>query len=302
MGVIAFTGVACRRCLPRGCRVLQLIGGSACATPERQAGRSHYRAGLQAFSEGPPFGPKARKAGRVLSRSGYSGASKEEGGYLLDDRGRVKRERIPQAAEQPRNTVARDERRLQLLQAAQEVFVANGYHGANMDDIAQAAYVSKPVLYEYFPSKRELYLELLDINLKALGDVLQESVRSTKLNKERVHEAIRAYFGYIARDDGAYRLAFESGLSNDPDVRVRREAFRRGFAGAIARIISEDAQLPLVEAELLGRALMGLAQASARYWVEDTAEQGSTALGMDAASELVYRLAWRGISRFPKET
>jgi AcrR family transcriptional regulator len=72
--------------------------------------------------------------------------------------------------------VVRDERRRQLLQAAQEVFVASGYQGANMDDIAQAAYVSKPVLYAYFPSKRELYLELLDINLTALGDVLQESV------------------------------------------------------------------------------------------------------------------------------
>jgi AcrR family transcriptional regulator len=218
------------------------------------------------------------------------------------DQRRVKRETVPQSAEQTPNAPARDERRLQLLQAAQEVFVASGYQGANMDDIAQAAYVSKPVLYQYFPSKRELYLELLDINLRALGDVLQESVSSTKLNKERVHDAIRAYFGYIARDDGAYRLAFESGLSNDPDVRVRREAFRRGFAGAVAQIISEDAHVPLVEAELLGRALMGLAQASARYWVENTAEQGSAALAMDAASELVYRLAWRGISRFPKET
>jgi AcrR family transcriptional regulator len=219
----------------------------------------------------------------------------------LVDQGLVKGGTVPQAAGRTPKTVARDERRRQLLRAAQEVFVASGYQGANMEDIAQAAYVSKPVLYQYFPSKRELYLELLDINLGVLGDVLQESVRSTKLNNERVHDAIRAYFGYIARDDGAYRLAFESGLSNDPEVRVRREAFRSGFAGAIARIISEDAHLPLVEAELLGRALMGLAQASARYWVEDTAEQGSAALGMDTASEFVYRLAWRGISRFPKE-
>lgn len=205
-------------------------------------------------------------------------------------------------AEPAPNKVARNQRRLQLLQAAQAVFVATGYQGASMADIAQAAYVSKPVLYEYFPSKRELYLELLDINLKALGDILRESVRSTKPNRDRVHDAIRAYFGYIARDDGAYRLAFETGLSSDPDVRVKREEFRKEFAAAIARIISEDAQLPLVEAELLGRALMGLAQASARHWVEDTAQQGSAALGIDAASELVYRLAWRGISRFPKET
>jgi AcrR family transcriptional regulator len=242
----------------------------------------------------------ARRTGLKSLRVQWSVLLK--GGYLLVDQRRVKRETVPQAAEQTPKTVARDARRLQLLQAAQAVFVASGYQGANMEDIAQAAYVSKPVLYEYFPSKRELYLALLDISLRALGDALHESLRSTKHNKERVHDAIRAYFGYIARDDSAYRLAFESGLSNDPDVRVRREEFRSGFAGAIARIISEDTHLPLPEAELLGRALMGLAQASARYWVEDTAEQGNAALSLDTASELIYRLAWRGISRFPKET
>ncbi|MBT2566214.1 TetR/AcrR family transcriptional regulator [Arthrobacter sp. ISL-85] len=194
------------------------------------------------------------------------------------------------------------ERRQLLLQAAQSVFVANGYHAAGMDDIARAAYVSKPVLYQHFASKRELYLELLDINLGTLADVLNESVRSTKHNKERVHDAIRAYLGFLARGDGAYRLAFESGLSNDPDVSVRLEAFRKGFAGAIARIISEDAVLPLVGAELLGRALMGLVQVSGRYWIEAMAEQGNGALSLDRASELIYRLAWRGISRFPKDT
>ena len=61
----------------------------------------------------------------------------------------------------------RDERRAQLLAAAQEVFVANGYHGAAMDEIAETAHVSKPVLYQHVPSKRELYLALLDSHLSA---------------------------------------------------------------------------------------------------------------------------------------
>lgn len=220
---------------------------------------------------------------------------------MVDQR-QVTRETVPHAADPTPKRVTRDERRVQLLHAAQEVFVANGYHGASMENIARTAYVSKPVLYQYFPSKRELYIELLDINLRTLDDVLHESLRSTKGGKERVHDAIRAYFGFIAREDGAYRLAFESGMATDPAVSLRLEAFRKGFAGAIARIISEDARLPLAEAKLLGRALMGLAQASARYWIEATAAQGSAALSLDTASELVYRLAWRGISRFPKET
>jgi AcrR family transcriptional regulator len=56
-----------------------------------------------------------------------------------------------------------DGRRAQLLAAAQEVFIAKCYHGAGMDEIARAAKVSKPVLYQHFLSKRDLYLELLDL-------------------------------------------------------------------------------------------------------------------------------------------
>ena len=69
------------------------------------------------------------------------------------------------AAGQRSARLPRDERRAQLLAAAQEVFVANGYHGAAMDEIAETARVSKPVLYQHFPSKRELYLALLDSHL-----------------------------------------------------------------------------------------------------------------------------------------
>ena len=56
----------------------------------------------------------------------------------------------------------RSARRAQLLDAALEVFVARGYHAAAMDEIADRAGVSKPVLYQHFPGKLELYLALLD--------------------------------------------------------------------------------------------------------------------------------------------
>src|SRR6476469_2158716 len=62
----------------------------------------------------------------------------------------------------PRGTrLPRLARRRQLLGAAQEVFVAQGYHAAAMDEIAERAGVSKPVLYQHFPGKLELYLALL---------------------------------------------------------------------------------------------------------------------------------------------
>ncbi|WP_104101451.1 TetR/AcrR family transcriptional regulator [Arthrobacter sp. 08Y14] len=190
----------------------------------------------------------------------------------------------------------REERRRQLLNAAQEVFVSNGFHGAAMDDIAEAARVSKPVLYQHFPGKRELYLALLEDHLGTLTEFLTSALNSTSDNKLRVRETMRAYFRFVAQDSQGHRLVFESDMTNDAEVSSRIEEFNARFASNIAGVIAEDTKLSHVEATLLGRALAGMAQVSARYWLETDGD-----LDIDAASELVYRLAWRGISRFPKE-
>ncbi|HEY8752211.1 MAG TPA: TetR/AcrR family transcriptional regulator [Arthrobacter sp.] len=203
----------------------------------------------------------------------------------------------PRAASQRSARLPRDERRAQLLAAAQEVFVANGYHGAAMDEIAETAHVSKPVLYQHFPSKRELYLALLDTHLTSLTDLMLGALNSTDDNDERVQAVMRAYYRFIASDDQAHRLVFESDLINDPDVSSRLETFNKTFADAVASVIAEDTKLPHLEAQLLGRGLAGMAQVSARYWLETDGN-----LDLDVASDLIYRLAWRGISRFPKET
>ncbi|MFJ6359454.1 TetR/AcrR family transcriptional regulator [Pseudarthrobacter oxydans] len=203
----------------------------------------------------------------------------------------------PQAFSRGPAKLSREERRAQLLNAAQEVFAARGYHEAGMDEIARAASVSKPVLYRHFPSKRELYMELLDSNLGTLTHLLLEALNSEKDNEERVQAAIHAFYRFIHSDNRAHRLVFEFGLINDPGVNSRLEAFNKAFAGAIAVTITEDTKLPPVEAELLGRGLAGLAQVSARYWLETNQN-----LDLNTASKLICGLAWHGISRFSKET
>ncbi len=195
------------------------------------------------------------------------------------------------------NRMPKDERRLQLLAAALEVFVNHGYHGAAMDEIAETAKVSKPVLYQHFPSKRELYLALLDSHLESLTTLLVAALNSTTDNKLRVQATMKAYFHFVAHDDQAHRLVFESDLVNDPEVAARLEKFNASYSDAIGKVIAEDTRLAPVEATLLGRTLAGMAQISARYWLEANGD-----LDIDVASDLVYRLAWRGISRFPKES
>src|SRR5882757_4491879 len=90
-------------------------------------------------------------------------------------------------AARPRGTrLPRRARRNQLLGAAQEVFVAQGYHAAAMDDIAECAGVSKPVLYQHFPGKLDLYLALLDVSCDRIIDNCRAALASTPDNKTRV--------------------------------------------------------------------------------------------------------------------
>ncbi len=191
----------------------------------------------------------------------------------------------------------RSERRAQLLEAAQDIFVESGYHSAAMDAIAERAGVSKPVLYQHFPSKKDLYLALLDQHCTAIVDLVREALGSTDDNRARVAATIAAYFEFFDRDGAPFRLVFQSDLTGEPAVRERLDRVETECAEAIADVISEDAALPREHALILGMALAGAAQNSARHWVTSSSETGVT---RTEASRLVDTLSWRGIGGFPK--
>ena len=135
--------------------------------------------------------------------------------------------------------------------------MANGYHAAAMDEIAERAGVSKPVLYQHFPGKLELYLAILDTHAAALIDAIREGIAATEDNKTRVHNVLSAYFDFIdgeARGDGGvFRLLFESDLANEPAVRERMDRIDRDSTAAVAETVAADTGLSPLEAETAGR-------------------------------------------------
>jgi AcrR family transcriptional regulator len=189
----------------------------------------------------------------------------------------------------------RDQRRIQLLDAASEVFASKGYHAAAMDDIADAAGVSKPVLYQHFPSKLDLYLALLDQSCDRLVEVLEEALASTEDNADRVIATVAAFYEFISSESGDFRFVFESDLTGDGAVQQRLSRVNDEISDAIADVIAEDTSLPFQQAKLLAVSLVGIAQVSARYWISG----GTSSITLDEAKHLVSNLAWRGISGFP---
>jgi hypothetical protein len=103
-----------------------------------------------------------------------------------------------------------------------------------------------------------------------------------------------AYFAYVEDEGGAFRLVFESDLTNEPAVRDRVDKVSLQCAEAICQIIAEDTGLSRDQAMLLAVGLGGVSQVVARYWLAT-----SSPVPRDQAVQLLTSLAWRGIAGFP---
>ena len=198
-------------------------------------------------------------------------------------------------SEDKSNRLPRDERRAQLLSAALEVFTAAGYHSAAMDEIADRANVSKPVLYQHFPSKLELYLAVLDLHIDSFVFAIQKAIAEHRSNADRVRATVEAYFGFIDAEGEAFRLLFESDMNLEPQVRERLNRMTYDCAAAVSAVISIDTGLAKEESMMLAVGLIGTVQTTARHWLDRDGKIDRT-----RATELVMNLIWRGISGFPK--
>lgn len=196
----------------------------------------------------------------------------------------------PRAGRLPRSA-----RRAQLLEVALEVFVEQGYHAASMDEIAERAGVSKPVLYQHFPGKLDLYTALVSTAVDTVIEGVRDALASTQNNSERVQATMRLWYDCVADQEKAFRLVFESDLTSDPAVRDLVARVTTDSAEAISEVIVEDTGLSRSAAELLAAGLVGMGHVGARAWLS-----GDSALSRDDAVTLASTLAWRGIGGFPK--
>ncbi|MCA1834628.1 MAG: TetR/AcrR family transcriptional regulator [Actinomycetota bacterium] len=185
-------------------------------------------------------------------------------------------------------------RRAQLLDVARAVFAADGYPGAAMEQIASSAGVTKPVLYQHFESKKELYLALLEEDMSRLLADVEKTIQGVTSNRDRIHGGIEAYFTFIDENEGSFRLLFRETMGADPDFREAIDRFRDALANRIGAIIAAETRLPKSESELLARGVMGIAESAAQWWLERR----------EVDKEKVVRdlsdLAWRGLAGLPR--
>lgn len=192
------------------------------------------------------------------------------------------------------NRLPRDERRGQLLVVASDVFVDHGYHAAGMDEIADRAGVSKPVLYQHFSSKLELYLAVLDRHVDNMVSGVRAALSTTTDNRDRVRAAVQAFFDFIELDSQGYRLIFENDNVTEPAVAAQVRAATDFCVDAVFALISEDSGLDPHRSRMIAVALVSSSVDCARYWMDN----GRPISKADAV-EGTAQFAWGGLSHVP---
>ncbi|RFD26747.1 TetR family transcriptional regulator [Mycobacterium uberis] len=192
------------------------------------------------------------------------------------------------------NRLPRDERRGQLLTVASDVFVDHGYHAAGMDEIADRAGVSKPVLYQHFSSKLELYLAVLERHVDNLVSGVQQALRTTTDNRQRLHAAVQAFFDFIEHDGQGYRLIFENDNVTEPQVAAQVRVATESCIDAVFALISAGSGLDPHRARMVAVGLVGISVDCARYWLNT-----DRPISKSDAVKGTVQFAWGGLSHVP---
>ena len=183
------------------------------------------------------------------------------------------------------------ERRRQLLDVALEVFAAKGFHETSMNDVAEAAGVTKPVLYQHFESKKALYSELVDEMGTRLEGEIWAAASAADGPRHQVEAGFRAYFRWAIGQGAAFQVLFSDRSRADVDLADAIDRVEAIVADRVASLIDIPG-LSDEERHVLAFGVVGIAEATSRRWLRLGLGSGEDA---DAFADQVARLAWSGL-------
>src|SRR5205085_512733 len=196
----------------------------------------------------------------------------------------------------PRKRLTAEARREAILDAALEVFAQRGYNGSSIDEIAQTAGISKALIYEHFPSKRDLHVSLLESHVQEIFKRLAEAAATSDPGEVRLRAGVDAFLGFVETRRDAFRMLFRDAV--EPEVAGIVAAVQRQTAAAVAGMIATeprkgrgDPKRDAVAIEMLGQQLTGAVQSLALWW-GDYLE-----VFREGLVDLVMNFAWVGLER-----
>jgi AcrR family transcriptional regulator len=186
------------------------------------------------------------------------------------------------------------ERREQLLLVARTIFAERGFQATTMDDIAKEAGFTKPILYQYFESKTELYREIVNQTAEKLLTSLRDAVGDVDSPRAKIEVAFRVYFDMVVGETDAFRILFIH--SHEGETRGDLRLLELGLVSFLEPLIA--VRIKPDHRRQLAAGVVGIAEGAATAWLIQQEGKGWPVPGPGVAERLAARsatLAWGGL-------
>lgn len=199
----------------------------------------------------------------------------------------------------------RDKRRAQLIDVAMDVFAQTGYAQTTMDEIAQRAAVSKPVLYQHFKNKRDLFFTLIDHQFDTLRDtvtarMLTVDPEADTADEDTAYQAVRGVYDFVADPRGLYRLLLDTSMDEPEELEARKEEFVSQMVEVVSPYIFDNSILDVNSSKFVTRGIASVVMFLATRWAEEHAPGRGTGapIPLETALEHTVRFVAYGAIGF----
>lgn len=188
------------------------------------------------------------------------------------------------------------ERRVQLMEVGRAVFATHGYEATSIEEVAQRAGVSKPIVYEHFGAKEGLYAAIVDREMDNLVTRVSEAIAQGS-PRERFEAAVLAFMTYAKEEPAGFAV-----LTRDSPTGATRRGLTRVIddlaqrVGDIFQSEFERAGYTPKVAPIYANALVGMVTQVGQWWAAE-----GRSFSIDHVARHVAALGWMGLRHLPKD-
>ena len=184
-------------------------------------------------------------------------------------------------------------RRLEILEAAKEIFSNTGYHAADVNEIAGLAKIAKGTVYLYFPSKKDLFLAVIESGIDSLTSQMESTIKENTNPLEQIKSAIRTYMLFFKNDQKFYRLLVNPDLEIFEDVSEKFKDIKLAKLPKIADTINDGINKKLIrpiDAATLSYMILGMVDFVLFQWLLNPEKES-----IEQKINQVYDVLFKGI-------
>lgn len=185
-------------------------------------------------------------------------------------------------------------RRAEILEAAEEVFSLNGYHKADMNEIAKKANIAKGTVYLYFPSKKELFISIIKDGLETLAQKIGEELKNIDNSVEKIKKAISTHMLYLKDHQGLYRILLQPDIELMDDVFNTMKDIKLSKLPRMAEGIKEgikEKQIRNLDETSLSYMILGMIDMTLYHWLSNPNEEP-----IEKKIDLLFDVLFNGIA------